>query len=211
TAFQRSAVTSANGFYAIGGLQPGQYQVTVRMMGFGDQSRGMRLLVGQTLDANFDLAAAAVALEGLTAVAAPVQETRTSEVATNVTREQVESLPTPDRNFLGLAVLAPGTQLQGDRLDGQRKTFTAGAQPAEQVNVFIDGASYKNDLLQGGVAGQDASRGNPFPRNAIREFRVITQNYKAEYQKASSAIITATTQSGTNRWETAGFFNYQPA
>jgi hypothetical protein len=131
-------------------------------------------------------------------------------VATNVTPEQVQNLPSPDRNFLGLAVLAPGTSLQNNTLDGQRKTFSAGAQGADQVNVFIDGASYKNDILQGGVAGQDASRGNPFPRNAVREFRVITQNFKAEYQKASSAIITATTQYGTNEWQSSGFLNYQP-
>ena len=84
------------------------------------------------------------------------------------------------------------------RLDGTGKEFAAGAQPAEQINVFIDGASYKNDIITGGVAGQDASRGNPFPRNAIQEFRVLTQNYKAEYQKSSSAILTATTRSGGN-------------
>jgi hypothetical protein len=59
------------------------------------------------------------------------------------------------------------------------------------------------------VAGQDASRGNPFALNAVQEFRVITQNYKAEYQKASSAIITATTKSGSNTWTGNAFFAYQ--
>ncbi|HEX5724006.1 MAG TPA: TonB-dependent receptor [Longimicrobiaceae bacterium] len=206
---QRSVVTDVNGFYALPGLRPGPYQLTVRRVGFGDRARTVQLMVGQTLDLNFDLTTEAVAIAGITATAAPVAETRTSELATNVTREQVQNLPTPDRNFLSLAVLAPGTQLQNDRIDGTRKTFTAGAQGAEQVNVFIDGASYKNDILQGGVAGQDASRGNPFPRNAIREFRVTTQNFKAEYQKASSAIITATTRSGTNEWEGNAFLNYQ--
>ncbi|HEX8694747.1 MAG TPA: TonB-dependent receptor [Longimicrobium sp.] len=207
---QRQAATSENGFFLLAGLRPGPYELVARTVGMGEQRRAVQLLVGQTLDVNFDLAAQAVQLEAITATAAaPAAETRTSEVATNVTRQQVESLPTADRNFLSLAILAPGTQLQGDRLDATRKTFTAGAQGAEQVNVFIDGASYKNDILQGGVAGQDASRGNPFPRNAIREFRVITQNFKAEYQKASSAIITASTRSGTNRWEGSGFFNYQ--
>src|SRR5207249_3952052 len=62
-----------------------------------------------------------------------------------------------------------------------------------------------NDVLKGGVAGQDASKGNPFPQGAVQEFRVITQNYKAEYQKASSAIITATTRSGGNQWEGDAF------
>lgn len=207
---QRTAATSENGFYTLAGLRPGSYEVTVRMVGMGEQRRALRVLVGQTLDANFTLGVQAVALEGLTVRAERVAETRTSEVAVNITREQIEELPTPDRNFLGLAVLAPGTQLQGSTVDATRRTFSAGAQGADQVNVFIDGASYKNDILQGGVAGQDASRGNPFPRNAIREFRIITQNFKAEYQKASSAIITATTRSGTNRWEADAFFNYQP-
>src|SRR2546422_10637123 len=59
-----------------------------------------------------------------------------------------------------------------------------------------------HDALPICVAGQDASRGNPFPLNAIQEFRVITENYKAEYQKASSAIITATTKSGGDRKST---------
>lgn len=206
---QRGAITSANGFYLLPGMRPARYDLTVQMIGTAQQTRQVQVLIGQTLDANFDLSAQAVEIAGITVTAAPATESRTSEVGTNVTQEQINNLPSADRNFLSLAILAPGTQLQGDRLDGTRKTFTAGAQGADQVNVFIDGASYKNDILQGGVAGQDASRGSPFPRNAIREFRVITQNFKAEYQKASSAIITATTQSGTNRWQTSAFVNYQ--
>ena len=206
---QRGAITSETGFYLLPGLRPASYNLSVQMIGTAQQTRQVQVLVGQTQDVNFDLAAQAVAIEGLVVTAAPAAESRTSEVATNVTQEQIDGLPSSDRNFLSLAILAPGTQLQGDRLDGTRKTFTAGAQAAEQVNVFIDGASYKNDILQGGVAGQDASRGSPFPRNAVREFRVITQNFKAEYQKASSAIITATTQSGTNEWQGSAFVSYQ--
>src|SRR2546421_1040322 len=64
-------------------------------------------------------------------------------------------------------------------------------------------------LFRSGVAGQDASRGNPFPRNAIQEYRVITQNFKAEYQNASSAIITATTKSGGSVWSGDAFFTYE--
>lgn len=206
---QRRAITAENGFYVLAGLRPASYQLTVQMLGSGDQTREVRVLIGQALDMSFDLATQAVEIAALEVTATPQTETRTSEVATNVTQEQINNLPSSDRNFLSLAALAPGTRLQGDRLDGTRKTFTAGAQGAEQINVFIDGASYKNDILQGGVAGQDASRGSPFPRNAVKEFRVITQNFKAEYQKASSAIITATTQSGTNRWVSNAFVNYQ--
>jgi hypothetical protein len=55
----------------------------------------------------------------------------------------------------------------------------------------------------------DSSRGNPFPQNAVQEFRVLTQNYKAEYEKASSAIISAVTKSGQNEFHGDGFAQYQ--
>src|SRR5260370_3734445 len=74
---------------------------------------------------------------------------------------------------------------------------------------LVHGSSLKNELTQGGVSGQDNSRGNPFPRSAIQEYRVISQNFKAEYQKATGAIITATTRSGTNVWTGNAFFGYQ--
>ena len=79
------------------------------------------------------------------------------------------------------------------------KEVTSGALPGFNTNVFIDGVSYKNDILLGGVVGQDSSRGNPFPQNAVQEFRVLTQNFKAEFEKASSAAITAVTKSGATR------------
>ena len=205
----RSATANTEGFYSIAGLRPGAYTLEARRIGFQPQTRPITVQIGQTLDANFDLTAAAAQLTGVQVVATAPVERKTSEVATNVTPAQIEQLPSPSRNFLDLAVLAPGVHVTEDRIDGTGKTFSAGAQPAEQVNVFIDGASYKNDIIQGGIAGQDASRGNPFPRNAVQEFRIATSNFKAEYQKASSAIITAVTKSGTNEWEGSAFANYQ--
>jgi hypothetical protein len=209
TGAERRATANARGYYVLSGMIPGTYQVNVRHIGHKPVGRPVQVQVGQQLTLDFALEASAVQLEEISVSAAAPTESRSTEVATNVTPEQVEKLPTSDRNFLSLAVLAPGVRLQGDRVGDVRKTITAGAQGAEQINVFIDGASYKNDILKGGVAGQDASRGNPFPRNAVQEFRVITQNYKAEYQKASSAIITATTRSGSNEWAGNAFFSYQ--
>src|SRR5204862_38409 len=88
------------------------------------------------------------------------------------------------------------------------KSFTSGASTASQVNVFIDGVSLKNKLREGGVAGQQNSRGNPFGQLAVQEFRVLTQNYKAEYEQAGSAIITAVTKSGTNEFHGEIFGQY---
>lgn len=204
----RGTVSQPSGFYFIGGLPPGQYELTVRRVGMAQQTLPVRLLIGQTLDLNFQLGEAPVVLAGVETIAEQGVETRTSEIATNVDERQIDQLPTSDRNLMALATLSPGVTLQGERLGDTRKTFSVGAQGAEQVNLFVDGASYKNDILKGGVAGQDASRGNPFPLGAVQEFRVLTQNYKAEYQKASSGIITATTKSGGTTWEGSAFYTF---
>ena len=207
---QRGALTSAAGAYSLGGLRPGSYEVSVRRIGFSPQTRTVQVQVGQVLDVNFDVGQAATQLAGVEVVATTsLPERKTSEVATNVTLAQINDLPTASRNFLDLAALAPGVRVDPDRVDGTSKTFSAGALPAQNINVFVDGASYKNDIVVGGVAGQQDSRGNPFPRNAVQEFRITTANFKAEYQKASSAIITAITKSGTNVWSGNAFANIQ--
>ncbi|MGE5141861.1 MAG: carboxypeptidase regulatory-like domain-containing protein, partial [Acidobacteriota bacterium] len=210
TGVVRTATTNADGSYALPGLAPATYDLTTRHIGHSPQARRVTVQIGSTLLADFTLRAGAVELAAVTVAAgAPPLETRTSEVATNVTTQQIDRLPTPSRNFLDLAALAPGVTVSEDRIQGTSRTFQAGGQSASAVNVFIDGTSLKNDLTTNGVTGQDASRGNPFPRSAIQEYRVISQNFKAEYQKSSSAIITATTKSGTNEWTGSAFFGYQ--
>jgi outer membrane receptor protein involved in Fe transport len=205
----RTTTSRADGYYTLPGLEPAGYELTVRHIGSAPQARQVVVQIGVTQIQDFNLAEQAVQLQTIVANAPPPPETRTSEVATNVSQAQIEKLPTASRNFLDLAALAPGVIVTEDRVNGQSRTFSAGAQGANAVNVFIDGASLKNDLTAGGVAGQDASRGNPFPRNSIQEYRVLTQNFKAEYQKSSSAIITATTKSGGNSWHGNALFGYQ--
>ncbi|MEX1187565.1 MAG: carboxypeptidase regulatory-like domain-containing protein [Gemmatimonadaceae bacterium] len=200
TGVQRGTVSRADGSYTLVGLPPATYELTVRRIGSEPKTRTVVVQIGATTIRDFALNPAITQLATVSVTAAPIIETRTSEVATNVTEAQIEKLPTASRNFLDLAVLSPGITVTEDRVNGQFRTFSAGGQTASSVNLFVDGSSLKNDLTAGGVAGQDASRGNPFPRNAIQEYRVISQNFKAEYQKSSSAIITATTKSGTNEW-----------
>jgi outer membrane receptor protein involved in Fe transport len=206
----RTTPTRADGSYVMPGMVPAAYEFTVRKIGFTPLRRSVTVQIGATMEADFTVQAGAVQLEAVTVESEPAIEMRTSEVATNVTARQIEQLPTVNRNFLDLASLAPGVSVSEDRINSTGfRTFSAGGASPNQSNVFVDGASLKNDLTGGGVAGQDASRGNPFPRSAIQEYRVITQNFKAEYQKASSAIITATTRSGSNTWTGNALFGYQ--
>ncbi len=204
----RSTAASATGTYIIAGLVPGQYNVTTRRVGLAPQTLRQTVGIGQVIQLDFVLTAVATQLGAVVVQADRGFETRTSEVSTNVSQAQITNLPTSDRNFLGLASLAPGVRISGENSEGTTRTFRAGALDASSINVFIDGASQKNDVTSSGIAGQDASRGNPFPQNAVQEFRVITQNFKAEYQKASSAIIVATTKSGSNTWTGSAFGTY---
>jgi outer membrane receptor protein involved in Fe transport len=208
----RNTTSRDAGLYVLPGLAPATYDMTVRRIGTTAVTRRVVVQIGAVQIQNFSLVEQATQLERVLVSATPERETRTSEVATNVSEEQISKLPTASRNFLELAALAPGITVSEDRINSQSfRSIQAGGQTASAVNLFIDGTSFKNDLTSSGIAGQDASRGNPFPQNAVQEYRVISQNFKAEYQKASSAVITATTKSGTNEWAGTILAGYQNA
>ena len=204
--FQHEVTAGGDGGFALAGLRPGTYEITVSMPQYKPAARTLQVLVGQTLTVDFRITPDLVYVENVTVVGERLMDVRTPEIATNVTEQQVRHLPQNSRNFLNFAALAPGVRVADNET---RKEVTAGALGARSTNVFIDGVSYKNDVIEGGVIGQDASRGNPFPQNAVQEFQVVTQNYKAEYEKATSAIITAVTKSGGNSWFGDVFSLYQ--
>jgi len=208
TGYTYRAVAGSDGGFLLGGLNPGTYTIVVTATSYKGTSREMTVLVGQTIDADFRLRPDLVLMEQITVVGSAPTAIAMLEtaVATNVTRQQIENLPQGNRNFMNFASLAPGIMYNDNEFS---KTFSAGAQTANAVNVFIDGVSFKNDVLTGGVVGQDSSRGNPFPQNAVQEFRVLTQNYSAEFQKSSSAVITAVTKSGSNDLNGDIFAYYQ--
>jgi hypothetical protein len=203
TGFVNKSRVTADGNYTLVGLAPGSYNIVAS--GNGSQaSQTVAVHVGQSLTLNLDAAAASAAgtanattLTGVTVTASTLTETRTSEVAQNISQAQIANLPQNERNFLDFAQLVPGVTISHDPT---QKSFSSGGQSAENVNVFIDGASQRNDILKGGLVGQDTSRGNPFSQEAIAEYRVLTQNYKAEYEQAGTAIITAVTKSGGNEF-----------
>ena len=212
------ATADPRGNYALNGLRPGTYDITIT--GANGETFQQRAIVsiGQaaTLDATLAPAAAAAPAPAdqasevyggsdIVVTGSRLVETRTSEVATNVSQAQIRILPQTDRNFLSFAALAPGVQYVDSETN---RGIQSGASTRAGVNVFIDGVSLKNQVLEGGVAGQQDSRGNPFGQLAVGEFRVLTQNFKAEYEQAGAAIVTAVTKSGTNEFHGEAFGQY---
>jgi hypothetical protein len=211
TGFNRSATTVASGFYNLS-LIPGPYTVVFTLPSFATVTQKTEIRVGETqaLDVKMNLEARAQAAVTVTAEA-PIIETKTNEIATNVSQAQIRNLPQSSRNFLNFAELAPGVRVTDSTGTSNSSSVqtTAAGEIADHTNVFIDGTSYKNDVITGGIVGQDSSRGNPFPQAAVQEFRVLSQNYKAEYEQASTTIITAITRSGGNKIQGDAFGYYQ--
>jgi hypothetical protein len=205
TGLSRTVQTDARGSYTLAGLPPGTYKVEATGPG-GAMARLVTLQVGQVGTLDLGVAAVAQNLESVTVTATHIYESRTSEVATYITPQQIEMLPQNSRNFLAFADIVPGVQFVTSG-DGSTSEIRGGAQAANGVNVFIDGVGQKNYVLRGGVSGQTLSRGNPFPQLGIAEYKVITSNYKAEFDQLSSAAIVAVTRSGTNEFESEAFYD----
>lgn len=193
------AQTQADGSYTLLGLAPGSYEIRVG----NARSERITLSVGETASVDLQLGAADQLGRVTVMGTAQRQGVRDSQMGTSVSSKMIESLPQTTRNFLSSADLAPGVAFSSDGAGYTR--IQSGAQNFDHVNVFIDGVGQKNNILRGGLSGQDASRGNPFPQSAIAEFKVLTQNYKAEFDQVSSAAITAVTKSGSNEFQTQAY------
>jgi outer membrane receptor for ferrienterochelin and colicin len=210
TGLTRKATAGTDGSYIINGLPAATYQVD---SGPGTQ-QNVTLTVASTATLNLvapanapaATAANATAMEGVTVSASTLTEVKTPEVAKTISLRQIQTIPQVSRNFLEFADTVPGMVFS---VDAQGHTsLRGGAQNDSSVNVFIDGVGQKSYVKEGGVSGQVQSQGNPFPQLAIGEYKVITTNYKAEYDQVSSAAITAETKSGTNEFHGEVFDTY---
>ncbi len=211
TGLIRRARAGANGDYVLNGLPPGTYRIEA-VAGGQTSSQVVTARIGQTATLNVPIGAQPVTpaepamLETITVTGTVLAETRTSEIATYVAPKTIEMVPQASRNFLSFAETVPGVQFITGT-DGST-SLRSGAQNSNGINVFIDGVGQKNYVLKGGISGQDGTRGNPFPQLAIGEYKVITSNYKAEYDQISSAAVTAVTKSGTNEFEGEVFSDF---
>lgn len=210
TGFTRTSTPTADGRYQFASLPPGVYRLEVTTANGVRRTDEFRLAVAQNAEFNFDLttpvASTANAGDEVIITGGRIRSMQGGEIGTTVTQRLIGQLPQNNRNFLAFADLAPGVQfITGST--GQSR-LQGGAQSSNAVNIFIDGVGQKDYVLKNGITGQDSTQGNPFPQSAIGEYRVISSNYKAEFDQVSSVAITAVTKSGTNKFEGSGFVDF---
>ena len=218
TGFRRTVPILPDGSYNFGSLRAGTYRLEVATPAGVRTTDQFTLNVGQNADLSFDLAAAPEAVpaepgepaapagDAIVVVGQRIKNMEGGEVGVTITPRLIEHLPQNNRNFLAFADLAPGVQFVTGA-NGQSR-LQGGAQDSRTVNVFIDGVGQKDYVLKNGITGQDSTQGNPFPQSAIGEYRVISSNYKAEFDQVSSVAITAVTKSGTNEFHGDAFVDF---
>ena len=198
TSLRRELATDAGGHFSAPNLPPGPYEVTVTVSGFSTLVRsGIRLTVGSETAVSLKLSVGQREDKvEVVAETAPI-ETTSGSTGTLISGEQITGLPLNGRSFIELASLTPGVQLTQV---GGRTTSTGFG-----VKLSVNGARYTQNLftLDGTMLNDQfnqagSASGNVLGVEAIREFRVITNSFSAEYGRHTGGVINAATKSGTN-------------
>ena len=191
TGFTSSVSTTSAGLYSFGALPPAVYTVTITAPGFQDVTRhGVVLNIAATLPLNFKLAVAGsnTSVEVSDVPVAPV-ETDSFQVSTVIDAKQISNLPLILRDPYQLTLLAPGV-VSSTNNDGG---FSVNGQRDRNNNFMLDGADNNDTSVPGGTG---LSSANP---DSAQEFRVITNNFDAEFGRNTGAIVDVITRGGTNQ------------
>ncbi|HET8922187.1 MAG TPA: TonB-dependent receptor [Candidatus Acidoferrum sp.] len=205
TSAERSAQTGGTGEYNIPGLNPGIYEVTVTNTGFSKFQARVEVTVGgrTPLDAELSVSNQAAVVE-VVAEGGTVINTTSQELSQIVDSQQVAQLPSLTRNPYDFIALA-GNVSNGDRTSQGGDQSTTG----RGVNFAINGQRESGtEVLLDGVENVDifaSAFGEQIPIDAVQEFRVVTNNFDAQYGRASGGIVNLTTKSGSNSFHGSGW------
>ena len=187
------AVTDDRGGYRIP-LRIGEYRVSAELPGFGAATKTAAVQVGQTLVVNLQMALSTVQETVLVSGEAPLVDTASSTLGGNIDRRQMQDLPINGRNWMDLAMLAPGSR------QNESSNIPQARQGYSQIN--IDGQQITH-LIPGTDQNQPS-----YSMDAIAEFVVLTNRFDATQGRSSGMLANAVTKSGTNTFAgtAAGYF-----
>lgn len=194
TGFTREAVTADTGAYLVPNLEPGTYDVAVSMVGFGNATRtGLVLAPGATVALELQLQVAGVQENLVVTAESPLVERTSSQIGGNLSRREIEEVPSNFRNFTGLTQLIPGMTPNPAQSTFEGGQVVANGSPSQQ-NVYLLDGMYNNDDRLGGSQGTQVR----LVLDNIEEYQVLANQYSAEYGGGAGAIINMVTRGGTN-------------
>ena len=200
TGTQYGTVSRVDGRYNLPAVRTGgPYVIRVSFVGYETkEAQGINLSLGQVLTANFTLATADEQLEEVVVVAdlGDVFDANRTGASTNVSEEQIESLPTLSRSLQDFTRLTP--QANGNSFVGANNRFN---------NITIDGA-VNNDVF--GLSGSGTPGGlagtQPISLDAIKEIQVVLAPYDVTLGNFTGGGINAITRSGSNEFTGSAYF-----
>lgn len=192
----RATVSDVNGFYNVSNLQPGLYEVTVEAANLAKANGRAEVTVGSRVQLDFQLSLKTTTTIVEVVGAGGVQvNTETATLGTVINSKDVANLPTINRNPYTFAAYAP-TASDGDP-SGRGVGVAFNGLRAAGTNVMLDGAANNDEFT--------ASFGQIIPLDSVQEYSVLTNNFTAEYGRASSAVINLTTKSGSNSFHGSAY------
>jgi hypothetical protein len=190
TGTARDILTGSGGGYTLVNLQPSTYTVTVEKSGFQKAVfNDVNVTVGEVVPLNVKLQVGTATTEiNVNAVTEAPVETDTYQLSTIIDSQAINNLPLILRDPYQLVLLSPGvvsgTSAGGAAVNGARE---------RNNNFMLDGSDNNDSGVPGQLAG--AVGANP---DTAAEFRVITNNFDAEFGRNTGAIVDVITRSGTN-------------
>jgi hypothetical protein len=199
TALTRTVATSQEGRYVIAGLPPGVYDLRAELTSFKPHvRRALQLTVGQALVVNITLEVGGLSEEVTVAGDTPLVNTSSGELSYLVGADTINALPLNGRNYTDLALLQPGVLAYPHRDGGSVVAHGLGMSVNGQdprSNVYLLDGTLQNDFTNG-PAGSAA--GTALGTETVREFRVESNAYSAEFGRNSGGQINVLTKSGAN-------------
>ena len=202
TNYPQVEITNSVGTYLFKPVQPGNYSLTITVDGFATYvQKGIVINVNlyATQDVHLKVATAKGETVNVTADAELINTT-SAELGTTVNEFSVTELPLNGRDPSNLVLLAPGmisaTAHGGEGIQGG---FSFPTETAASANGGRQGSTY---YMLDGVSNMDnyTAATSPMPNpDATQEFRLISNNYGAEYGFSSGGVVSIATKSGTNQ------------
>jgi Carboxypeptidase regulatory-like domain/TonB dependent receptor len=191
TGLTRTVTSTSAGIYNFGALPPSVYSLSATATGFQEQiKKDVTLSVAATLPVNFTLSiSGATAVIDVRDVSSASVETDSFQLSTVIESKQINDLPLILRDPYQLVLLSPGV-VSATNNDGG---VSVNGQRDRNNNFTLDGADNNDTSVPGGLGG--VSSANP---DSAQEFRVITNNFDAEFGRNTGAIIDVITRGGTN-------------
>src|SRR5580692_1363464 len=204
-------ITDGKGEYVFTGLRPSTYSVKAESKGFRTSERtNVVFAVDQETTLNFTLSPARVNESIEVTTTAPLLDTESATLGTNISSEYVHELPLINRSFFGLTFLAAGvTEVAGSGTTDNYPSgtnFTSNGQRNATAEIRLDGALIS--APEQGEGGNSNVYYEPLVES-VQEFKVENNSFSAEFGNNGGTVVNMVLKSGTNNFHGTGWYFLQ--